>query len=110
MIVGKGNAVCVECVRRNHVSPCLEKFLVNPLNRVRAGPRQEVVAALQRGLVRVHDISAEIGLDESQPLNHRSHGTVENDDLPFGELPQRLGVKKSRISRKFRHGHVDHMA
>ncbi len=93
-VVGLGNDGRGEGVGLDDVGARDGVAVVDLLDRLRLGEDQEVVVALLRVVVdRTGPVSREVVLRESEPLNLRPHGAVEDQDA----LPRRGGERHEHV-------------
>ncbi len=100
----------VERVRLQQVGAGLEVGAVDLGNDVGTGKRQEVVVAAQIFGVRAQPLTAEILLVQGIGLDHRPHGTVEDEDalrkrgVELSEAMLSIGHRQKKCPRR-QYGH-----
>ena len=82
-VIGQGNRLGIERVGFNDVCPCAQVFEMNISDYLRTCEIEEVIVALEVPLPILETFATEILFSQLAFLNHRSHGSVnENDAFP----------------------------
>ena len=80
MIVGHGNALGIECIRLNDISPCIQVLPMNVLNDMRSGQTQQIIVALHLPRLANKSCTPEILFRKIVFLNHSSESAIQNQD------------------------------
>ena len=92
VVVGLGDGGGTKGVGLDQVSPGGQIALVDVLNQVRAGERQQLVIAFDVFGEVFEALASVLRLTQLEALDHGAHGPVEDEDTAGQPLRQVLGV------------------
>jgi hypothetical protein len=82
-VVGLRHGRGIESIGGNDVRAGQQVFTMDACDDLGLRDRQQIIVAAQIAAPVDKTLTSKIRLGQPMPLNHRAHGTVQNDQAPF---------------------------